>query len=476
MVGVVQLAPLDLAIVGVFLAALFGLGLSARLRSQDAVGFIAAGRALTLPMFVATLVCTWYGGILGMGESVSYFGLGTWLLLGLPYYVFAAIYVWRLAGRVRESDQISIPERLRLRYGNGVARAGAGLLFALGAPSAHVVMLGTLVQVLTGWTWPISLAVGLLFGLSFLMKGGLLADVRVSVLSFVAMYAGFGAILIYCLTQMSWGEAVAKLPSPEMQTFTGGQGPISILSFFLLGAWTLIDPGFHQRVASAGSVDVARRGLIVSIFCWMVFDLLSIGTGVYAMAMLTEVPGNLVAIYPLFGNQVLPDGLKALFLCGMTGTIVSALVGYALVSGSTLGRDLWSDGRDDAKTMLRVRIGIAIGGLVAYLLGLAIPSVKDLWYSWGGLTVGSLLIPTLLAYDRLWKSRLTSGWMLASLLAGAFVGGGLLAYGVRIGNPFLLVEWAGQSFSIGTLLPSLAASLLVVGIGEIAGRGRPVHQ
>lgn len=472
MVGVVQLAPLDLAIIGLFVAALFGLGLSARLRSHDAVGFIAAGRQLTLPMFVATLVCTWYGGILGMGESVSYFGIGTWLLLGLPYYVFAGIYVWRLAGRVRESDQISIPERLRLRYGNGVARAGAGLLFALGAPSAHVVMLGTLVQVLTGWAWPISLAVGLLFGLSFLMKGGLLADVRVSVLSFVAMYLGFGAILVYCLTQMPWGEAVAKLPSPEMQTFTGGQGPISILSFFLLGAWTLIDPGFHQRVASAGSVEVARRGLIVSIFCWMVFDLLSIGTGVYAVAMLTEMPANPVAIFPVFGGQILPDGLKALFLCGMTGTIVSALVGYALISGSTLGRDLWSDGRDDPQTMTRVRIGIAVGGLTAYLLGLAIPSVKDLWYSWGGLTVGSLLVPTLLAYDRLWKTRLTSGWMLASLLAGAVVGGGLLAYGVSIGNPFLMVTWVGQSFSIGTLVPSLAASLLVVALGEGIARVR----
>lgn len=462
--------------IAAFLATLFVVGMSARLVRKDTRDFIAAGRALTLPMFVVTLVCTWYGGILGIGESVSYFGVGTWLLLGFPYYVFAAIYVWRLAGKVREADQISIPERLRSRYGDGVARAGAGLLFALGAPSAHVVMLGTLVQVLTGWPFPVCLAVGLVFGLSFLVKGGLMADVKVSAMSFIAMYAGFAAVLFTCMSMMPFSEAVSNLPTPEAKTFTGGQGWISILSFFLLGAWTLIDPGFHQRVASAGSVAIARKGLVISILCWMVFDVLSIGTGIYALALMANPPANPVATFPAFGAEVLPAGLFGLFLCGMTGTIVSALVGYALVSGATFGRDLWSDGRDDDRTTLRVRIGIGVAGLSAFLLALAIPSVKDLWYSWGGLTVGALLLPTLLAYDRLWRSQLSAGWMLASLLLSSAVGLGLLGYGVMTQNPYLSVVWQGQSFSVGTLVPTLLTSMIVVGLGEFSGRGRPVRQ
>lgn len=454
--------------IAAFLAVLFLLGVSAKFVRKDSREFIAAGRQLTLPMFVVTLVCTWYGGILGIGESVSYYGLGTWLLLGLPYYIFAAIYVWRLADRVREADQISIPERLRARYGAGAARVGAGLLFALGAPSAHVVMLGTLVQVLTGWPFAVCLAVGLVFGLAFVVKGGLLSDVRVSALSFIAMYAGFAAVLFTCMSLMPWSEAVSNLATPELRSFTGGQGWISILSFMLLGAWTLIDPGFHQRVASAGSVGVARRGLTISILCWMVFDLLSIGTGVYALALMPNLPENPVAIFPAFGAEVLPSGLFGLFLCGMTGTIVSALVGYALVSGSTFGRDLWSDGRDDESTTMRVRIGIVVAGLTAFVLALLIPSVKDLWYSWGGLTVGALLVPTLLAYDRLWKSRLNGRWMLAALAVSSLCGLGLLGYGISTQNPYLMVEFAGNSFSIGTLVPTLLVSLLVIAIGELA--------
>lgn len=342
------------------------------------------------------------------------------------------------------------------------------MLFALGAPSAHVVMLGTLVQLLTGWSFAVCLAVGLVFGLAFVVKGGLLSDVRVSALSFIAMYAGFAAVLFTCMSLMPWPEAVSNLATPELRSITGGQGWISILSFMLLGAWTLIDPGFHQRVASADSVGVARRGLAISILCWMVFDLLSIGTGVYALVLMPKLPENPVAIFPAFGAEVLPSGLFGLFLCGMTGTIVSALVGYALVSGSTFGRDLWSDGRDDESTTMRVRIGIVVAGLTAYVLALLIPSVKDLWYSWGGLTVGALLIPTLLAYDRLWKSRLNGRWMLAALAVSSLFGLGLLGYGIANQNPYLMVEFAGNSFSVGTLVPTLVVSLVVISVGELA--------
>lgn len=465
----IRLAPLDLAIVGVFLAAILGLGLSARLRSRDSVSFIAAGRALTLPMFVATLVCTWYGGILGIGESVSYYGLGTWLLLGVPYYVFGVIYALRLARRVRESDSLSIPDQLRSRYGVGVARAGAGLLFALGAPSFHIVMLGTLVQVLTGWPLPISLVAGLVFGLAFVVRGGLMADVRVSLLAFVAMYVGFAAILFYCMSQVPFAEAVSRLPSENMKTFTGGEGWVSIVSFILLGAWTLIDPGFHQRVASVASPSLAQRGLFISVGCWFVFDMLCMGSAVYAVALIQNPPANPVAMFPVFGHQMLPPGLFGLFLCGMAGTILSAMVGYALVSGATFGRDLWSDGQDDERTTSRVRMGIIVSGAFALLVAMVIPSVRDIWYSWGGVTVGALLLPTLLAYGRLWPSRIAASWVLAGLLLSTAMGVGLLVYGVVNQNPYLLVTWGESTFSLGTLVPTLATSLLVVGLGEAVG-------
>ncbi len=37
--------------------------------------FILANRSLSLPAFVATLVTTWYGGILGVGEFTYLYGI-----------------------------------------------------------------------------------------------------------------------------------------------------------------------------------------------------------------------------------------------------------------------------------------------------------------------------------------------------------------------------------------------------------------
>src|ERR1044072_5679605 len=178
----------DYVVVALFAAAIFALGFSAKLRNSSILQFLSAGRSLSLPAFVATLVTVWYGGILGIAESVSWFGIGTWLLFGVPYYVFALIYAQFFAKRVRGADQISIPERLALRWGNGAGVTGALILFCLAVPAAHSLMLGSLLQSVTGWDLHISVIAATLIGSLFLYKGGLLADVRVGMLAFVVMY------------------------------------------------------------------------------------------------------------------------------------------------------------------------------------------------------------------------------------------------------------------------------------------------
>ena len=159
-----HLAPLDVGVLIAYLAAVLALGFSARLRDNSLLQYLTAGRSLSLPAFVATLVATWYGGILGIGDSVKYFGLGTILLNGVPYYLFAVLYALWWAPRVRAADQISLPERLHVRYGKPAALVGAGLVFMLAAPAAHTLMLGTLLKLSTGLSLPLSVCVAAIVG------------------------------------------------------------------------------------------------------------------------------------------------------------------------------------------------------------------------------------------------------------------------------------------------------------------------
>lgn len=486
------LAPVDLGVIGLFLAAILALGFSVKLRENSTLQFLAAGRSLTLPAFVATLVSTWYGGILGIGESVTYYGFGTWLLMGVPYYVFAIFYALWWAPRVRNAEQITIPERLGSRYGKGVALLGAALVFLLAVPAAHVLMLGVLVQELSGWPSAVCIVAATAIGTAFLYRGGLLADVRVGLLAFVMMYVGFGVIVVYCLINHPPGPTFAKIENPTLRTFTGGSSWTAMFSFFILGAWTLVDPGFHQRVTASASPEVGRKGVLVSTAFWVLFDVLTVATGMYALALLRPAPENPLAIFPRLGDQVLPPGLKAIFLCGMLGTITSALVGYTLVAGGTLGREVVARVRalDESKTNLWIRVGFGVASVIAIVLAMFLHSVVALWYAWAGAVVGALLIPTAMAYGRRVPRPKVA---FASMLASFCVSFGWLVYSQRTNNAFQEVAWVQTSeggrfalpplpealqanattFSLGTLLPGLVISALVIGLGSLFGGTGP---
>ena len=336
------LSALDLSLVAVFITAILGLGFSARLREMTAFQLLTAGRSLTLPAFVVTLVCTWYGGILGVAESTSFYGYGAWLMIGVPYYVFGVVYALVLAPKVRQAEQISLPERLERAFGRRMGITGASLLLLLAIPAAHALMLGVLLEAVTGWPKLLTIPIATLVGSLFLYKGGLLADVRASALAFLMMYVGFGVMLWACFQQSPPWEAWPRDLPANLRDATGGQGPLAILTFFILGMWTLIDPAFHQRVASTATPEVGRKGVLVAVGFWVLFDLLTISISLYALAWLKNPPADPLLLFPAVGQQMLPPGLRAVFLCGMVGTILTAMVGYLLVSGGTIGREIVS--------------------------------------------------------------------------------------------------------------------------------------
>jgi solute:Na+ symporter, SSS family len=489
-----QLGLLDWLVVALFVAAILGLGFSASLQKSSLLQYLVAGRNLSLPAFVATLVSTWYGGILGVGETVSFYGLGAWVLIGVPFYIFAILYALFLAPRVREGEQISLPERMASRWGAPVAILSATLLFLLAVPAAHVLMVGSLVTQVTGLSLEPAIWLAALLGLALLYRGGLLADVRMSLLAFVLMYVGFAAVAFVCLTRFPPSQTFAQFEPPELLTFTGGVGWPMILSFMILGAWTFVDPAFHQRVASARTARAGRLGVLVSVFFWVLFDVLSITTALYALALLDPLPAGL-AVYPALGEHVLPPGLKGLFLCGMLGTIVSAMVGYTLVSGATIGREIVARLRregEDSGVRRWTQVGLVLALVVAVQLALRIGSVVDLWYAWAGAVVGAMVLPVILAYSRPERQKVQPSYVFISMALAATSSLAWLVYGRRTENPFLEVHllkiddrWkfalppvsesalaqASEvaALSIGTLLPGLVISAIVLGIGQVVG-------
>ena len=69
--------------------------LSPAKKNQD--DYIVIGRKLSIVPFSISLVATWYGGILGIGEFTFKYGISNWFVFGFPYYIFAILFAKDIA-------------------------------------------------------------------------------------------------------------------------------------------------------------------------------------------------------------------------------------------------------------------------------------------------------------------------------------------------------------------------------------------
>ena len=391
---------IDGFIVAAFLAACLWLG--AREREESTTGWILAGRALTLPLFVASLVPTFYGGVLGIGEYSWANGLSNWTVMAFPYYVFAALYALFLAERVRLAPGLTIPDHLESAYGRPTALMGAFLIFVLASPADELLMAGTLLGHITGLpAGPAAAAAGLL-ALALIWRGGLRSDASSNRLQLIVMFAGFALILPFAWRAIgSPALLAAKLPAGHL-TWTGGLGFGKLLGWWLIAVWTIVDPSFHQRCAAAESPAVARRGILISIIFWAAFDLMTTTAGLYARAALPALDSPILA-FPRLADAVLPPIARGLFFAGIASSLFAALQGTAMIAAACLGKG-------------RLRLGLAATMLFSYGLSRLLPSVVGLWYAVGSAMIPGLLAPMLGVYVPRW--RVSGPWALASSVAG----------------------------------------------------------
>ncbi len=392
---------IDALIVAGFLSACLALGARVR-REEDIEGWILAGRALTLPVFVATLVPTFYGGVLGIGEFTWSAGLSNWTVMALPYYVFAGLYALFLAGRVRVTPGLTIPDHLEAAYGKPTALIGALLVFVLASPADELLMAGTVLGHLTGLPAAAAAAVAAALALALTLRAGLRSDVAANRLQFVVMFAGFALIIPFAWHAVGSPAAMAaRLPAGHL-SWTGGLGPAKLIGWWLIAVWTIVDPSFHQRCAAAQSPAVARRGILISIAFWALFDLLTTTAGLYARAALPALENPTLA-FPLLADAVMPPVARGLFFAGISASLFAALQGTALLAAACLGKS-------------RLRPGLVATMIFSYALSRLVPSVVGLWYAVGSAAIPGLLLPMLGVYAP--AIRVPGRWAVASSAAG----------------------------------------------------------
>ena len=419
-----------IAIYFVLLAVVWARGFGLRPSAED---YLVAGRRVTLPAFVATLVATWYGGILGVGEYTWRYGVANWLVFGAPYYLGALLFALFLARRARESELLSLPDLLQRAYGRGAALVGAGAVFVNAAPAAYVLMLGTLFAAMFGGPaapWIVAAAVLSVF---YVDRGGLRAVIFTDQIQFVLMYGGFVILLVALFAQHGGVPFLTPRVPATHWVWHGGNGPAAVIVWYIIALGTMVDPAFWQRAYAARDAKVARNGVLVSILFWIFFDFMTTSCGLFALALLPELADPVYA-FPKLANMTLPPVALGLFYLGMIATVMSTIDSYAFIAATTVGRDfIWRlRGGDPSRIPVWSRIGLWLATAFAAALALARPSVVALWHDLGSIVTPVLLLPVLLALARrgrpgprgalllmLLPGVVTLAWVLWKNLAGS---------------------------------------------------------
>jgi SSS family solute:Na+ symporter len=389
----------DYLIILAYFVAMIVIGLRTKSTENSVKDYLVMGRTITLPAFVATLVSTFYGGVLGIGEFTFNYGVSGWLLYAFPYYFFILIFAFFLAGKIRKSHLYTIPDKLDRVYGKKVGILGGILVFFLSTPAPYLFMMGILVKLVFGFSISVSMILVLVLATVILIKGGLKADVRVNILEFFLMFLGFGIILPFCFNKLGGMEYLESRLPPDYLTVTGNNSLQYIIVWFFIGSWALVDPSFHQRCYAAKNKKIPRRGILISLFFWIIFDFMTTTAGLYAKAYFQKELANPLYSFPALGNKLLPPIAKGIFFLGMMATIMSTLHSYIFISSNTFGRDIVARFRNETEgNKLYNRAGLIVSALFSFFIAYIIPSVVDIWYAVGTLIIPALLISIISAY------------------------------------------------------------------------------
>ena len=377
-------------------AVIYGQRLKGRLSEGEkhgAVELLLMGRSLTLPVFVATLVATWYGGIFGVTALTFEKGIYNFLTQGVFWYATYLIFAFFLVNKIRRHNVLTIAEMSGAMFGPKAERVTAGLNFLNLLPLAYTISLGLFTQTLFGGSLFLNTTIGIAVVTAWSIWGGFRAVVFSDVVQFFFMILGVVLVVIFAWAQMgSPLMLMEKLPAGHFDP-TGGENLSTVLVWGFIALSTLVDPNFYQRCLAAKSDAVAKKGILISTIIWIGFDICTTLGALYARAAIPDAnPQN---SYLIFSIQLLPSGVRGLILAGILATILSTLDAYLFNAATCVSYDFFK-----LKEKFKVwhhHLALIFVALVSIVLSSYFEgNVVEVWKTLGSFSAACLLFPILI--------------------------------------------------------------------------------
>lgn len=444
--------------ISVYLLALVIYGLViAHKKVKTADDMVTGGHRIPFIILVGSLLATWCGGGGITGSAGVVYSGGPWV----GAITFAAppigiILLYFIAGKVRKSNKVTVPEIMEARYGKT-----ASIISALCVMLAYVGVLATQLKaaadilVLLCSSSGVELSHGMALTICTVVivvitvGGGMVSVAYSDAVSALIMIGGFFLAIPFLINVAN----SQGLTLPEAKTtITGGMSGVEILGYFLPSlALMLGDQNMLQRFASAKNSDEAKKsniGMFIGEIL-VVASIIALVTQAAKLYPTLETPSNVIFQVAV---DYLPLAFGALVMCACMAFIVTTADSYLLSSATNLTNDIYEkyirkDATDKQK-MLVLRVTIVVFSAIAVALTLYFPTVLALQMT-AYTMYGAAITPAILF--ALFSKRVTP----SAGLAGIIVGGLATIVWTLMGTP------GGVQCAIVAVPASVIAILLV---------------
>ncbi|MBT3179548.1 MAG: sodium:solute symporter family protein [Candidatus Marinimicrobia bacterium] len=482
-----ELATIDYIIIGIYLAGMVSVGLWFAKKHTDFEDFFLAGRSLTTPLLITTLISTYYGIDVLFGDSQLGFtnGVVAWFGYARPTYAFFLIAAFLLAHRLREDDFKSLPDILDKYYGKKTRYVGAVTSFIYSLPALSLYGFGMLGDVILGWEPIVGMLILGGIALVYTLTGGFWAVALTDSIQFVLMCVILALAFPYAMKLIGGFDAMIEVLEPSYFDTMGDMSIWLIIIYASTGLSILVDPTFYQRIFAAKSYKNVRNALVIGIFIWGSYDWII--TILAMAAKVAVIQGTLPMDVPpdaaLLKVMVaaLPAGALGLFMAGVLSTEMSTLDSYCLVAGGNVAYDIYKPAfkpeATDQELIKTTRQGILLSWVLGFIMAISFDQMLGLWVFMASILISSVMVPILLGmYVPKFRKPL-AGFLSAGLGLGSTV---ILNIYIMTNGVFdveeetYIIQWFGIDF-IQEFIMYITVPISLIGffVGVIFDKGDP---
>ena len=441
MVQVFQSARTILVLLCLFILVIVVMGFRYSERVEESDDLVLAGRKLSLPFLIPSILATWIcaGAMMGAAGEAYIGGLQAVIWDPLAPVMMLLIVGLFFARRLRRTGYTTVVDFMNDRFNKkmGMLYLLIQMLAAIGWLGGQLVALGVIVFLTTGFNMNIAILIAALTMILVSAIGGLWALSRVDAIVLILIIAGLVVMLPVVLGELGgWQMFIAEadnwleVPSfaiipvaPDEGGFLWYSGLLG-LSFYL-SAWAALGLGdvpsqvILQRVLAAKNEATARAGFVISGVLYLFIGMIPviIGIGMYTWGL--DLPLDRVEmVLPWVADNFLPPWASVLFVLSLAGAIISTVGNTCLICATMAGHNLYRHFRPHAtqrEELRMVRIAIPVTMFTAMVLALYFETVYKLIVFSGALQLCTIFAPFVLGF--FWKKANSTG-ALASFFTG----------------------------------------------------------